>query len=177
MRILGHSLLWFGFLAAVIVALRDGRNVDITMYVVFLVVGIVGVVLLRATAKAAATQAHSVSADIEVMKNSLLSLNQKLDALLADKDQTDVYDVHGMIDERLVRDLNAFADARESMIPMFGMDAYAEVMSRFAASERLINRSWSASADGYIDEVWKSLDQARQLMADANARFEGLKRA
>ena len=44
------------------------------------------------------------------------------------------------------------------MIHVFGMQNYADVMSNFAAGERYINRVWSASTDGYVDEVgctWK----------------------
>ena len=40
-------------------------------------------------------------------------------------------------------------------------------MSRFAGGERYLNRVWSASADGYIDEVHAYLTKARDQLADA----------
>ena len=53
------------------------------------------------------------------------------------------------------------------MIHVFGMQNYADVMSNFAAGERYINRVWSASTDGYEDEVRaylvRALDQFREV--------------
>ena len=64
----------------------------------------------------------------------------------------------------LMVDLGEFVDARETMIPRLGMQAYADVMSAFATGERQINRAWSASVDGYVDEV-------RVCVADAHAHL------
>ena len=33
-------------------------------------------------------------------------------------------------------------------------------MSEFAAGERYMNRAWSASADGYVEEAASCIDQA-----------------
>ena len=43
--------------------------------------------------------------------------------------------------------------------------AYGEVMTDFAAAERYLNRVWSASADGYIDEVNEYLEKASNQFA------------
>ena len=40
-------------------------------------------------------------------------------------------------------------------------------MTEFAAAERYVNRSWSAAADGYVDEVAASLDKADQHLKNA----------
>jgi len=60
------------------------------------------------------------------------------------------------------------------MIHVFGMQNYADVMSNFAAGERYINRVWSASTDGYVDEVRMYLDRANQQFRDARQHFEEL---
>ena len=86
----------------------------------------------------------------------------------------DVYEIKDRIDEQLAPELASFADAREAMIPSFGMQGYADVMTRFAGAERMINRAWSASADGYIDEVWKCLERASALLDEAGERFTAL---
>ena len=65
-----------------------------------------------------------------------------------------------------------FADARESMIPAFGLASYAEVMTRFAGGERLVNRAWSASADGYLDEVVACLRDALGQLDDAKRHYD-----
>jgi hypothetical protein len=48
------------------------------------------------------------------------------------------------------------------------------VMSAFAAGERYINRVWSASTDGYIDEVRSYLERATQQFGEARSLFEEL---
>ena len=62
-------------------------------------------------------------------------------------------------------DLNTFIEARESIAHSHGLAAYAEVMNCFAAGERYLNRVWSASADGYVDEINDYLDRAREQFA------------
>jgi len=48
-------------------------------------------------------------------------------------------------------------------------------MSCFAAGERYLNRVWSASADGYIDEVNAYLDKAQAQFADSLEKIRQLK--
>ena len=54
------------------------------------------------------------------------------------------------------------------MIHGLGMEHYARIMDRFARGERFVHRAWSASADGYVDEVWKSLDTAAENLRIAD---------
>jgi hypothetical protein len=79
------------------------------------------------------------------------------------------------IDRLFREDLNNFADARESMIHVFGIQDFAEVMSNFAAGERYINRVWSASVDGYVDEVNLYLERALNQFVEAQEHFYELK--
>lgn len=51
------------------------------------------------------------------------------------------------------------------------------LMSAFAAGERYINRVWSASTDGYRDEVLKYLLKARDQFAEAHDLFLNLQSA
>jgi len=60
-----------------------------------------------------------------------------------------------------------FVDARESIAHRYGLAAYGDVMTRFAAGERYLNRVWSASADGYIDEVNEYLEKAKDQFTDS----------
>ena len=60
------------------------------------------------------------------------------------------------------------------MIDAFGLQAYADVMSDFASAERYLNRAWSASTDGYIDEVMRSLDRSREQFLAASERYGSL---
>ena len=76
------------------------------------------------------------------------------------------------IDAKLREDLRRFADARESMVHLFGLQIYANVMSDFAAGERFVNRVWSASADGYDTEARTYLGKAATQFRSARQQLE-----
>ena len=76
------------------------------------------------------------------------------------------------IDSRLRDDLRRFADARESLIHLFSLQTYADIMSDFATGERYINRVWSASADGYNSEARTYLGKAIEQFRDASGQLE-----
>ncbi len=59
------------------------------------------------------------------------------------------------------------------MIPKLGMQRYADIMSPFANGERLLNRAWSASADGYVDEVRSCIAGARAELQKASRLLAG----
>lgn len=67
--------------------------------------------------------------------------------------------------------LAAFVDARPRLIAKLGMGGYAELMDRFAAAERQINRAWSAAADQYLDEALRCLHNAPPMLAEAEAKL------
>ena len=75
------------------------------------------------------------------------------------------------IDLKLREDLRRFADARESMVHLFGLQTYADIMSNFAAGERYINRVWSASADGYDEEAEAYLKRAAVQFDEAKQQL------
>ena len=158
MRNLGQILMWGGFLATAFVSMMQADQVNIAFYVPTAAIGIAGVVLLRKTAGAASSDSNVVSSNLSVLTDSMGLIRERLAQMQANRDSIDVYTMHGKIDAELAEELDRFANARESMIHGFGMMPYADIMDHFARGERMINRAWSASADGYIDEVWKSID-------------------
>lgn len=168
MRPVGHVLMWLGFLAAAFVTTRQLDRVEWAAYVPAAAVGAIGVFILRRTANRAATQGHVVKTNLSTLEQSLGRLVKNLEAMNRAKDSIFVYDVHGRIDAELSADLAAFAAARESMIHGIGLQEYANVMDRFARGERAVNRAWSASADGYVDEVWTYMALAEESLRDAD---------
>lgn len=166
-RILGHLLLWSGFLGGAYLAVCNAEvandkwsTINWPLYITALALGTAGVVLLRLTQKQAATHAHKLDADIKVLEVSTKELLSKLGDLIKGLDRIDVDTVHKLIDSQLAEDVANFVEARESLIHTYGLRQYAELMTDFSIAERNINRAWSASADGYIDEVRLSLDRA-----------------
>jgi len=185
MRNSGHVLLWVGIVGGSFIAVRDPAAVDWAAYAALCAVALLGVVLLRRTARAAAGQGEQIERRMDALQKALVEADDTLAALrqhVGDDDEAaapdlDVYAVRDRLDAELAASLATFADGREAMIPAFGMTTYGEVMTRFAAAERLVNRTWSASADGYIDEVRLCLGQASQLMSEARQTFEAAGRA
>lgn len=167
MRTTGLILTFGSFLVCAFISVRRGdacglewQTIEWLYYLPAFLVGVVGVVLLRSSAREAATQSHKVEADLETLHTSLERIRTTIARLSAARGTTDVYDVHKAIDRALVDDLGAFVEARESLIPIYGLQPYAFVMNEFALGERLVNRTWCASADGYADEVWACIDGA-----------------
>lgn len=91
-----------------------------------------------------------------------MNLVRKVADLDTRKHEIHTYDMRHKLDELLVEDLDRFVNARESISHAYGLQAYADVMSHFAGGERYLNRVWSASADGYIDEVNAYLTKAHE---------------
>lgn len=176
MRKLGFILMIVGFLGAAFVSVRQAdtaglewQTVEWGWYSLPFIVGVAGVVLLRVTAQQAATHSHKVEADLETIETTLGRILDNLRQLESQRDTMNVYTVHVEIDAKLAPDLAAFVDAREALIPRYGLQEYADLMNQFALGERSINRAWSASADGYIDEVWKCVERARHAMRAAQS--------
>ena len=61
--------------------------------------------------------------------------------------------------------IREFLRRRQAFCDHLGMERSADLMIRFAAVERLINRARSAAADGAAEEARESLDLARHAMA------------
>lgn len=156
----GHVLLWIGFLGGALLAVRSSElparpwsTIDWPAYLLALAVAVAGVVVLRSTRRSARVGSEKHAGDVAEMAAILLRLQTQLQHWQTAAGRLPVYEVHGQIDARLSDDLARFAELRESLIDAFGLAGFAAVMTEFALAERTINRMWSASADGYVDEV------------------------
>lgn len=70
----------------------------------------------------------------------------------------------------------AFVETRAVLVARKGMGHYATVMDKFAATERQVNRSWSAAADGALEESLDALETAA-VHADILAEALGMSTA
>ena len=161
-KLAGGLLLAVGFLAGAYMTVAEVDSVNWGRYGICAGVMLAGMVLLR-RARATATKgaAGKHVADVAVLQTSLASLIEKVRGFEGVTGDAEQLVVHQRIDGELLDDINAFVEARESMIPRFGMQRYADIMSPFANGERLLNRAWSASVDGYVDEVRSCIRNAR----------------
>jgi len=159
------------FLAGAFISVLDPNEVNWIWFVPVLTVGVVALFLYRKAHHVEARASHRLSGNLQILKNSLANILGNLESLNAGSANLPVYEARFEIDRLLREDLNNFANARESMKHVFGLQRYADVMSAFAAGERYINRVWSASTDGYIDEVRSYLERATQQFREAGSLF------
>ncbi|MDJ0653465.1 MAG: hypothetical protein QNJ40_04870 [Xanthomonadales bacterium] len=171
---LAYALIVLGFLGGAFVASLDPLMVNWTWFAGPVVGGIVGVVMLRRGKRQAASASERLEQDIGILEDSLNNIVANLETLAANT-HLPVYEARFEIDRLFRKDLIQFVDARESVIHRHGLKAYADLMSAFAAGERYINRVWSASTDGYVDEVRAYLDRAHTQFIEAQSKFAALK--
>ena len=138
-------------------------------------VGILGIALVRAETRKMARAEGKLALNIESIENSLGQIVKNMGRLKADEVLDDPYEVRHRIDDVFTDDLNTFVEARESITHVYGLQGYADVMSYFAAGERYLNRVWSASADGYIDEIRIYLERAEEQFSESLEKLKQLK--
>jgi len=172
---LGYLLITIGFLGGSFEAVRQVEGVNAGAFLIWLAVGVVGVVVAQRARKAEATDVEVISTNIRAIESSLEKICADAKELNAEKLTINVYDLRHRIDERFPADLKTFVDARESIAHSYGLKAYAEVMNRFAAGERALHRVWSASTDGYIDETHAYIEKAATHFQDALTTFQDIK--
>jgi len=175
MVIIGQLLITVGFLVGATSAVLRPDGVNWAVFTIGVVIGVIGVIVVQIGLRKAATHADTVTSNIQAIGSSLASLVGCAEKLETEKEDLNVYDVHVRIDELFPTHLDTFVQARQSMIHAFSMQHYADVMNHFAAGERTINRVWSASVDGYIDEVQECISMALEHFQNAKNHFEQFK--
>jgi len=175
MQKLGYLLIAAGFLGGSFYIVQNKETVGWVGYFVCLGVGIVGVAMARFAGRQAARHEDKLTSDIDSIRTSLARLSDNAAQLDAEKGSIDVYELRHRIDAVFADDIRTFVEARESIAHSYSLDAYAEVMSHFASGERHLNRVWSTSTDGYIDEAHDYIARAAEQLKDARDAFEALK--
>lgn len=161
MKKFGYLMITIGFLAGALVAVLGELDVQWGYFTAALVVGAGGILMVHLGERRDSRSEQKLAANLQDIESSLARIVENMSQLNAEKQSIDPYDVRGRIDELFAEDLTTFVQARQSLAHVYGLQVYADVMSHFAAGERYLNRVWSASADGYIDEVTTYLDKAQ----------------
>ncbi|MCF7955539.1 MAG: hypothetical protein K9M75_07040 [Phycisphaerae bacterium] len=175
MKIIGYLLISLGFLVAALYAVTDKELVVWKYFIPALAVGIVGVVLVRIYEHAHHTSEDKITGRMTDIETSIASIANKISSLCAGIDSMDTYHVRNEIDELFTTDIIKFVDARQAIAQVYGLQEYADAMSYFASAERAINRAWSASTDGYANEVSASLQKANEYFGIVNEKIINLK--
>ena len=170
MKGLGYLLLSAGFVVAAYATALDVDNVSWALFGAAALAAVAGVVTIK-------RHARSIAQSEEVLENNRAELRESIDNVVKDLRETVAAGslrgtaLRDRIDRQLRPDLVRFADARESMVHLFGLQTYADIMSHFAAGERYVNRVWSSSADGYDTEADRYLGKAEEQFADAQRQL------
>lgn len=162
------------FLAGAFISVLDPIEVNWAWFVPVLAVGVIALVAYRKAHHVEARSSHRLSGNLQILQTSLANILKNLEIINNDSATLPVYEARFEIDQLLREDLNNFANARESLKHIFGLQQYADLMSAFAAGERYINRVWSASTDGYVDEVRNYLERATLQFREAQSLFAQL---
>ena len=177
MKLLGYALISIGFLGGAYTAVRQVEGVDVAAFIAWLAAAVLGVIVVRRAGHKEATDTVRLTSNIETIEGSLRRIVEEADRLNEEKEAINVYDLRHVIDQRFPEELTLFVDARESIAHSYGLQAYADVMSRFAAGERYLNRVWSASTDGYVDEASRYIQRSAEQFHEALDEFTEIRSA
>jgi len=168
MKNYGFLLLIAGFLVGAYSTALDTEVTNWTLFAPAALAAVVGVFIIKRAASGRATSESVLSANRAELTESLSNIVRNLDELISSGDSVSIEKLRDEIDFRLRDDLRRFAEARESMIHLFSLQTYADIMSNFATGERYVNRIWSASADGYDNEARTYLGKALAKFTEAS---------
>ena len=171
MKTAGYVLLIGGFLLGAYSTALDIRATDWALFAPGAVTAVIGLLVLKRAASGAAQSTEVLTTNQAALNESIGNIVDQLAGIIGRAGETSTDQLRQEIDERLRDDLRRFAEARESMVHLFGIQAYADIMSEFAAGERNINRVWSASTDGYRSEAEAYLERAMGRFQDARSRL------
>lgn len=171
MKIIGYVMLICGFLAAAYFTALDAQSTDWTYFVPSALILFTGIYILKNQARGEAQSEQVLKANKSELGESLGNIVGGLEGLNARVESIATASLRDEVDSALRDDLRRFADARESMIHLYGIQTYADIMSDFAAGERYVNRVWSASADDYRNEATAYLKKALAQFQDAQSQL------
>jgi len=174
MKRLGLILIAVSFLAGSYITVLHEWTINWGYFIPALIVGLTGVGLVQLGKRQIAAAEETVAANIRTLNESLGEVVRNVRDLNARKAGINVYDLHAIIDDTFIEDLNTFVDARESISHAYSLQDYADIMSHYAAGERYLNRVWSTSVDGYVDEAHTFLDKAENQFNQAYERLKSL---
>lgn len=168
----GYLMITLGFIAGSYSAVIAEDTVPWGAFLAAFSLGVLGVLVVRVGARGRTRTEEVLSANMSAAEENLHLLAREAAALDGEKGSIPVYELRHRIDRKMPGFIRDFVEARESIAHAYGLQAYADLMSQFAAGERYLYRAWCSSADGYRDEAWRSLALARTYLEEAWAMLE-----
>lgn len=134
-----------------------------------------GVVLRQAGNRAAAQTLHKQRLGTAGLANSLDRMAVELDGIVAavalepGAGSAISVPISQLLDGPLKESLSSSVAGCMALRASHGSAEYANVMGPLAKVERMLNRAWSAAADGYSEEAQRCLQQARTALEETRA--------
>jgi len=176
MKKLGYFLVFVGFVAASLVSVTDVLQVNWVHFIIFLIISIIGIFLIRRTEKKETMHEETLSRNMKAIEQSLVRIVDDVKLIRSEIDLNKPQEVRKRIDKKLPDHLETFIESRKTIGHVHGLQAYGHVMNYFATAERYLNRVWSASTDGYIDEVTEYMEKSERQFEEALAALRELGR-
>lgn len=171
---LSYILIGSGFLGAAFYASLDPIEMNWTPFVIALLISFTGLFMLKKIE-------HDHKKNPDILESNRAHIHESLDNILknitelnSDKENIPTFEMRYSIDDKFRDDIDRFVLARESIKHIYSLQDYANIMTAFATGERYLNRVWSASADGYIDEVLTYTEKAMYQFQDAKKLLDNV---
>ena len=170
--VLGKALFGAGIGATIISGAKaplDGETWPTTLPV-FLAAGVVaaiGIFLWRKAVTAQKAQGNLGGSDGKDPVVLLRGLIEPLKSLRSDAPHMDTDSLVARVDALLDQYVLPMGEERQGFVDRFGMEKGAEILVTLAFGERMLNRVWSAAADGHHPEATSSLDESTDAFIEA----------
>lgn len=107
------------------------------------------------------------SQPLDAPSDRLLAIAKSIDEIKASREDWASDALRQSIDRVLVDEVTPFSSRQDELHAGLGMTRGSEVLVAVAVGERMLNRVWSTSADGYVDEARHSLHEASAAFRQA----------
>ena len=175
MKNLGYILVSVGFVWASLVSVTDVLEVDWIWFISTMLICVAGIFLIRNSEKSQTKNTETISTNMKSIAENLDHIVANVKKIRSEINPENPQEIHLKIDELLPDYLEKFVDARKTIGHVYGLSAYADVMNFFATGERYLNRVWSASTDGYIDEITLYMEKCEEQFNNAKEALAQLK--
>jgi len=174
MKNIGYILVTVGFILASLVSVTDVLEVDWNYFAWSMLLSVIGIFVIKNSEKSVTSNKETLSSNMKSIEESLDQIVTGVKKIRTEINPENPQEVHTKIDELLPAHLDEFVDARKTIGHVHGLNEYANVMNFFATGERYLNRVWSASTDGYIDEVTMYIEKCEEQFESALSAVKGL---
>lgn len=130
-------------------------------------VTIIGLVLWRKSDAALKASGSVGGPDDKDPVDLLQALQVPLEALRGELESLDTSQITARVDTLLDEFILPMGEGRQRFIDRYGMDKGAEILVTLAYAERMINRVWSAAADGHHPEATASYIESADAFNEA----------